>query len=210
MATSANLPPRMRAKRDQIRTAAQALFLRDGFAGATMDAIAAAAGVSKQTLYHYYQSKEDLFVDILQQLTLERTRGFVLDAVGETGLNSHEELEAALTQLAQRMLLTLMQPTYIALIRVIVAETARFPHLAPLFRAAVPERGMAILMMLLERARAQGLIAAHDPEVMARLFAGPLLTYVITDGLGAPNTTPQLPPPERVAMLVRLFIRAIT
>ena len=52
--------PRARAKRDQIRAHAQRLFLARGFTGTSTDAIAAEAGVSKQTLYAYYSSKEEL------------------------------------------------------------------------------------------------------------------------------------------------------
>ncbi|MBD0354642.1 MAG: helix-turn-helix transcriptional regulator, partial [Rubrobacteraceae bacterium] len=60
---SEELGPRARAKRDQILDGARRVFLRDGFAGASTDDIAAEAGVSKRTLYAYYPSKEDLFVD---------------------------------------------------------------------------------------------------------------------------------------------------
>jgi len=53
--------PRMHAKREQIRQAALVLFLQRGFERTTIDAIVETAPVSKQTLYRYYQSKEDLF-----------------------------------------------------------------------------------------------------------------------------------------------------
>jgi TetR/AcrR family transcriptional repressor of mexJK operon len=68
---------RGRAKRDQILTGARRVFLRDGFAGASTDAIAAEAGVSKRTLYAYYPSKEDLFVDVLRGLTIENPQSRV-------------------------------------------------------------------------------------------------------------------------------------
>src|SRR6266571_636471 len=64
------LPPRSQAKREAIHVAAQELFTRQGFEGTSMDAIAEAAHVSKQTLYRYYENKEALFV-----ATLRRQRG---------------------------------------------------------------------------------------------------------------------------------------
>ena len=75
--TSEELGPRARAKRDQILSGARLVFLGDGFAAASTDAIAAEAKVSKRTLYVYYPSKEDLFVDVLRKLTIEnaQTRG---------------------------------------------------------------------------------------------------------------------------------------
>ncbi len=59
---------RQQAKREQIRDAARALFLRNGYAGTSMDAVTAAAGISKETLYRYYETKADLFADVLGQL----------------------------------------------------------------------------------------------------------------------------------------------
>ena len=54
------------AKRRQIIAGARALFLAQGFDGASMDAIARKAGVSKGTLYVYFESKEQLFEAIVE------------------------------------------------------------------------------------------------------------------------------------------------
>ena len=62
---------RQEAKREQIRTAAQQLFLDKGFGETSMDSVTAAAGVSKQTLYRYYETKAVLFADVLGQLIAE-------------------------------------------------------------------------------------------------------------------------------------------
>src|SRR5713226_7273324 len=64
---------RTEKKRAQIRAAAKQLFLRHGFQATSTDAIAAAASVSKETLYRYYPKKDDLFVDVLRSLTIERS-----------------------------------------------------------------------------------------------------------------------------------------
>ena len=62
---TAGLTERQVAKREQIATAARKLFLELGFAGTSMDAVSAEAGVSKQTLYTYFPAKVDLLGDIL-------------------------------------------------------------------------------------------------------------------------------------------------
>ncbi len=59
------LPERQVAKREQIATAARKLFLELGYAGTSMDAVSAEAGVSKQTLYRYFPTKVDLLGEIL-------------------------------------------------------------------------------------------------------------------------------------------------
>ena len=63
---SMRFPTRAKAKRDQIRQGAQRVFLQRGFAGASTDAIASEAGVSKQTLYAYYPNKETLLSGVLR------------------------------------------------------------------------------------------------------------------------------------------------
>ena len=64
---------RTEKKRAQILDAARQLFLQHGFQGTSTDAILAASGVgSKETLYRYYAKKEDLFVDVLRSLTIDR------------------------------------------------------------------------------------------------------------------------------------------
>ena len=62
---------RAQQKREQILTAARRLFLQHGFADTSTEAIRIEAGVSKETLYRYYASKEGLFTAVLRQLTLE-------------------------------------------------------------------------------------------------------------------------------------------
>ncbi|MET0288121.1 MAG: TetR/AcrR family transcriptional regulator [Pseudoxanthomonas sp.] len=58
--------PKDLAKRSAILEAAKMLFLRDGFAGTSMDQIAAEAGVSKLTVYSHFGDKEHLFTEAIQ------------------------------------------------------------------------------------------------------------------------------------------------
>ncbi|MDI7048285.1 helix-turn-helix domain-containing protein, partial [Escherichia coli] len=58
----AGLSPLQCRKRSAILDGARTVFLRDGFGLATMDDVAAAAGVGKQTVYRHFKSKEALFV----------------------------------------------------------------------------------------------------------------------------------------------------
>ena len=60
--------PRERSKQAQIRDGARRAFLANGFAATSTDAIATEARVSKQTLYVYYRTKEDLFLDVLEDI----------------------------------------------------------------------------------------------------------------------------------------------
>jgi AcrR family transcriptional regulator len=201
--------PRGRAKREHIRAAAQELFLAQGFERTTMDAITAAAGVSKQTLYHYYPSKEQLFADVLHALALNRVWVDVPAEEIEPAGASREGLERVLLQIAQSLATSLTDPTYVALVRVMIAEVARFPQLAEAFWNAVPMRGQTVLGGLLERASARGLVSVRHPELAVRLYVGSLLTYMLGSMFGAKHEDGR-PPVEQVTELVQMFMRAIS
>ena len=81
-AVRSSQPPLSRgeATRARIREAANALFLRDGVEATTVEAIAAAAGVSKPTFYLYFQRKEDLLLEYGLQ-RLRRARDLLPDLI---------------------------------------------------------------------------------------------------------------------------------
>jgi TetR/AcrR family transcriptional regulator, mexJK operon transcriptional repressor len=207
--TASPLTPRARAKRDQIRTHAQRLFLARGFAGTSTDAIAAAAGVSKQTLYVYYPSKEELLADVLRHLIHEDPRHRLLAPDRARGATA-DEVRQALAILARNLIDSLMQPDYLALMRVVIAETPRLPHLGSLFRTTVPEGVLGQIRAILEEGQAHGVIAPIDADAASRMLAGALLTYAILDGLLVGDGPPRVPPPERVEAVVDLFMKLIT
>ncbi len=118
----------MARRRAAILAAAKAAFLRTGYAGTSMDAIAEAAGISLMTLYRHAESKDDLFAAVIS---------------GACDPNDEEErryleglmalpLEEVLRHSAAHMQDILMRPDTIALMRIVIAEAATFPHLAQL------------------------------------------------------------------------------
>jgi len=209
-ATSEELGPRARAKRDQILAGARRVFLRDGFAAASTDAIAAEAKVSKRTLYVYYPSKEDLFVDVLQKLTIENPQTRALESMEEMTPGSEAELRGDLLELAQKIVTTMMQPDYLALLRTTIADTHRFPQLGGLFRATVPERAMRTFAVFIGRCQERGVVGPDvEGETAARMFIGPLLTYAVLNGLIAEGQ-PLPPTQEKVEDIVDLYMKAVT
>jgi TetR/AcrR family transcriptional repressor of mexJK operon len=200
---------RARAKREQVLEGARRVFLREGFAASSTDAIAREAGVSKRTLYSYYPSKEDLFAEVLRALTVENPRTRVLDFVRGAEPESPEELRGALVGLAKKVASTMMDPEYLALLRTIIADSHRFPQLGEIFRSTVPERGLGEVRAMLKRAQENGVVVVGDPEVMTRMFMGTLLTYTMIDGLFRPGR-PRPPAPEKIEEMVDLYLKAVT
>jgi TetR/AcrR family transcriptional regulator, mexJK operon transcriptional repressor len=200
---------RTQQTREQIRAAAYRLFLQHGYLATSTDAILTEAGISsKETLYRHYASKEELFVDVLGNLTLSQPR--ITSKLSEIPApHDLTSLRQALTSVAREILSIMIQPEYLALLRVIIAETPRFPQLGPLFRATVPERGLFILTALLRQAREQHLIADVDFDAVTHALLGGLLTYAFLDIVFAGEDA-HPPSLERADAVVEVIMGALT
>ena len=122
-------------KRRAILDAATTLFLRDGYQATSMDQIAAAAAVSKQTVYKQFADKQSLFREIVADTVAE-----VADPVARqvASLRDSGDLEADLRDLAHALLAQVIQPRVMQLRRLVIAEAGRFPDLGRLFDQRVP------------------------------------------------------------------------
>ena len=109
-----------------ITAAAADQFLEKGFLGASMDEIAAAAGVSKQTVYAHFESKEALFLAMVQGLTGGAADSFRLRRDDPTG---DEPIERFLLDFATLQLQIVMTPRLMRLRRLVIGEVGRFPEL---------------------------------------------------------------------------------
>ncbi len=163
--------------------------------------------MSKQTLYVYYQSKEELFVDVMRHLIHENPQNRL--QVDEGSLQTFEEVRRALSLLARGLIANLMQPDYLALIRVVIAEAPRLPQLGSLFRTALPERVLGNISAILKDAREGGVIGDVDADAASRMFVGALLTYAIYDGLLVGDGPPRPPEADRIEAVVDLFVQTI-
>jgi TetR/AcrR family transcriptional repressor of mexJK operon len=209
MSATKNLSPRAQTKRLQVIEAAQCLFLSTGFTSTSMDTITAEAGVSKQTVYSYFASKEELFAEVLRHLIEEETPEQFTKPTTEPRLESRAALQRALTELAHSLIESLMSPTYLAMIRMTLSELQRFPQLGRYFREAVPERMMEKPAALLRYAHDHRIASVPDLDAAIRLFMGPLIMHVLLDGLLLTDAEPQPPTPERITQLVTHFMQAI-
>ena len=200
---------RAQQTRERLRTAAHQLFLRQGYLATSIDAILAEAGISsKETLYRHYRSKEELFVDVLSHLTMEQP-GFSAKLVALPTPQDLPSLRQGLTMLAREILSMMSQPGYLPLVRMIIAETPRFPQLGTLFFSTVTERGLAIITALLRAAREQQIIADIDFDAVAHTLLGGLLTYVIMS-LVLAGEEEHPPPLDRADAVVEVIMRALT
>lgn len=195
-------------KRDQIRGGARRVFLERGLDRASTDDIAAAAGVSKQTLYAYYRSKTELLVDVLRQLVMEGPQAPLanLEAMEP---RSRDELRELLVERMSEVVRVMMSKDYLALLRVIIAEAPRMPAVGDVFRSTIPESGISMISEVLERTNAQGITNAPDTNVAARMLIGSVVTYALLDGLLSPKGPVKQPAQEKIDEIVTLFMKAV-
>jgi TetR/AcrR family transcriptional regulator, mexJK operon transcriptional repressor len=155
-----------------IMDAAATLFLRKGYAGTSMDEIAALAGVSKQTIYTHFTDKERLFSDLIL-LNAERVDQFVAEV--EAIFIGAEDTAKALVELARRYIGLVIRPEVLQLRRLVIGEAARFPDLAETYYRRVPERVLGTLADHLGRLAEQGVLRIDDRVLAANHFVALIL-----------------------------------
>jgi TetR/AcrR family transcriptional regulator, mexJK operon transcriptional repressor len=159
--------PRSAQKRRAILEAGTVLFLRDGYLATSMDEIASAAGVSKQTVYAQFGDKESLFCKIVADVVDE-----VADPVSAevARLADSKSLAVDLRRLAHHLLAQVVQPRVMQLRRLVIGEAGRFPELGGLFYEHGPGRTIEGLATTFERLAAKGALVLRDPKLAAAHF----------------------------------------
>ena len=189
-----------------IREAAATLFLEKGYQGTSMDDIAGAAQVSKQTIYTHFANKEDLFAQLVLGNS-ERVEDFV---AGIEEAIQGEDLEAALGRLARRYLGFVARSEVLRLRRLIIGEAARFPDLARRYYELIPGRVYAALADRFAELQKQGRIRAGDATEAANHFAWLTLGLTLDRGMFYPveSALLDLDLDEQAAAAARVFVAA--
>jgi len=159
-------------KHRRILAAATEIFLRDGFEGARMETITAAAGVSKATVYAHFPTKDALFVAIM------RERCAALVPYLEERRMAEGSPTEVLSGIGEAFLAQLLNPVNLDLFRVVVAEAPRQPALARAFYLSGPDRLADALARYFAAAAADGRIAVAAPRIAAEQFLGMLLGHL--------------------------------
>jgi AcrR family transcriptional regulator len=191
------------AKRRQIMDGARKVFLAQGFDAASMGVIARAAGVSKGTLYVYFDSKEKLFEAITHEACMAQAEGvFTFD-------QADHDVAAVLTRTGRGFIRFLTRPGGMSALRTVIGIAERMPEIGQEFYDTGPARGIARLREYLEAQVAAGVLAIDDCEVAAAQFIDACGSTVLRELLF--NARPA-PSDERIDHLVgtavRVFMKA--
>jgi AcrR family transcriptional regulator len=186
-------------KRRQIIEGARAAFLEQGFDAASMNDIARIAGVSKGTLYVYFQNKEQLFQAICSEECLSQAEGlFNFDA-------DDSDVEATLTRIGIDFVTLVCRPEKASSARTVIAIAERMPEIGRAYYETGPARGIALLSDYLKKKVKQRILAIDDCEVVAAQLIEALLAPLFKPVLfnfGKPPTQ------ERIRYVVGIAVRA--
>lgn len=185
------------SKRDQILQGGLKVFLAHGFDGASVDKIAAEAGVSKPTIYTHFKDKNHLFSCLVESVFLRWVTTSYVDSLYEL------DPPAFLTKFGQNFLKRMDDWEYISFFRLLVGESGRFPDLAHLYSQRVIMPAMAKITSYFsneEKWRFQ------DPEAIARIFVGSLNAYIMSQEILCAKHYLEMPRERYIKNLVDMIL----
>lgn len=197
--------PKDPAKRAAILAAAKALFLREGYAGTSMEAVAIEAGVSKPTVYSHFANKDSLFSVAVQEETQ------MLLPHSAFTLKDRSSLDVVLREIGRAFVGLINSPEAIGLHRLMAAKVGQEGDMARLFFEAGPEVILRQMEQLLKQAHQRGLLHVEDVELATEHFFGLLQGCQHMQVLI--GYRPPLPAAEmgrRVREATAMFLRAYT
>lgn len=151
-------------KRQEIICGARRVFFDMGFDGASMNEIARVSNVSKATIYSYFASKEDLFVQLVYVDRYKAAeRLFDYDP-------SDLDIVRLLRQIGETFMLIMVESDHIRLTRLVIGAAEKFPEVGRAFFEAGPREGSRRLAGLLAQLTDLGYLTVTDPEAAAYQF----------------------------------------
>jgi len=165
---------RKEARPAEILDAALTVFAERGYAATRMDDIAARAGVTKGTIYLYFDSKDAVFRSLVQHAI-----GREIDTLAGDVARYEGRMSDLLRLVFAGICRLLLKSDRVALPKIIIAEAGNFPALAEFYRREVIDRGLSVLQAIVARGVATGEFRDLPAEHLARLCFAPFLMAAI-------------------------------
>ncbi len=185
--------PKWRRRKDarpaEIVEAALDAFAERGFAATRLEDVAARAGISKGTLYLYFENKEELFKAVIQQSLLPNL------AAAEARIAQSEATTVdLLREVIGGFMAAVVGTKLVAIPKLIIGEAHNFPDVTRFYSEEVSSRGLRIVGAILQRGIARGEIRAVDPALAAPTIVGPLLLLILWKSVLEPHAVMKIDP----------------
>ena len=161
---------RKQARPAEILDAALQVFAAKGYAAARMDDIARAAGVTKGTIYLYFENKEAVFKSLVRE-SIGTALAAVSAEVAAYDGSARDLLRFALNAMAA----LLVSSDRVVIPKIIIAESGNFPELARFYRFEIIEKGLAAFSSVIARGMERGEFRRAPVEHVIRLCIAPVL-----------------------------------
>ena len=162
------------ARPQELLAAALNLFVERGYAATRLDDVAQQAGVSKGTLYLYFENKEELFKAVVREHlvpALEAAEDFIEQFDGPSG----ELLKLSILNWWKRIGETKVS----GISKLMMAESGNFPEVARFYHEEVVSRGEALIVRILQRGMASGEFRTLDVEHAKLVIVAPVLMLML-------------------------------
>lgn len=191
------LEPDLHDCRARLIQAAAEVFIEEGYR-ASLERVAARAGVARQTLYNHFPCKADLFGEVVRQATAALL--ITLDA-------NQRSIRERLLRFGLMYRAKLLSAEGLGFFRILAAEAVRFPDLVTSFYRTGPAQTAARLSAVLKEAMAKGEMRSAPPEFAANLLLSMLVGADRSHYLFSGDPSPE-PDPEHVGQIIDCFLRA--
>lgn len=172
--TSLKWKRRKEARPAELLEAAMTVFAAKGFAAARLDDIAARAGVSKGTIYLYYDSKEAMLRTLIKTIPVS-----LVDGIAALAEADQDPADATLRKVFQLIGAAMRDPVLMQFPRLVIGEGGNFPWIAETYHKEVVSRGIAILSRIIAKGIEQRRFRAVDPRHAAFAAMAPMLFIAI-------------------------------
>ncbi len=160
---------------DEIVEAGLEEFYEHGFSGARLDRIAQRAGVSRATLYLYFENKDSLF-----EAVAERAVGSFIDSAAQDLSSIDGTTKELISGMVRRFYSEIVTTKNSAIMRILISEGQRSPHLVERYHKVVMCRGRATLAAVIERGLERGEVRDGAAAKFPQLIASPAMFFLIS------------------------------
>lgn len=178
MGNTVDKKARWQRRKDQrpseILTAALECFVESGFAATRLDEVARKAGVSKGTVYLYYDNKEALLRAVVQEMVVPEIEHFEAMVANYQGT-----AESLLRELMSTWWKRIGESHLNGIPKLIIGEAHNFPELARFFVKEVVQRARRMFMRVIKLGISQGEFRKIDPYYVTRVLVAPMVFAAI-------------------------------
>ena len=198
---------RKQARPGELLDAALDLFVEKGFSATRVDEVAAHAGVSKGTLFLYFQSKEDLFKAVVRENIANKFPTWQEEFLTFEGTCS-DMLRYALTSWWERIGKTRAS----GITKLVMSEAQNFPEIAAFYQEEVIQPGNAMIRRILERGVQSGEFREMNLEQAVHIIVAPMIFLMMwKHSMGACAASAKIVNPEQfIHMQVDVLLHGMT